>query len=119
MFGLSPQEKLIRKMKRSGVTVTGDVTEITERSLQEEWQWMQEIAGVELPDFMNPMTNPDGRSIMVTVTYRTKEGTEEKMYLRVKDASPYQVGASLNVRYLYEKKENAYLAIPESEIKSR
>ncbi len=37
MFGLSRQEKIMRKMKKSGVTVIGEITEISQGNIITEF----------------------------------------------------------------------------------
>lgn len=98
MFGLSRQEKLMRKMKKSGITVTGEITEI--------------FKGNILPEFLQQITGRNEQGIVIHVKYKTKENTDEEMLMNVKDESPYTVGSPFTVRYIFFN--NHFIALPES-----
>lgn len=99
MFGLSRQEKLMRKMKKSGITTIGEITEISQRDAVTEF--LNQLFCVE---------NEQG--IVIHVKYKTNENTEEEMLMKVPDASPYTVGNPFTVRYIFFN--NHFIAFPES-----
>ncbi len=99
MFGLSRQEKIIRKMKKSGVTVIGEITEISQGNI--------------ITEFLNQLfCRKNKQETIVHVTYRTSDNTEEEMLMNVKDVSSYHVGSQFTVKYIFL--DNHFIAFPEN-----
>lgn len=98
MFGLSKQEKIMRKMKKSGVTATGEITEISQGNI--------------ITEFLNQLfCRENEKETIVHVKYRTSDNTEE-MLMNVKDVSSYHVGSQFTVRYIFL--DNHFIAFPEN-----
>ena len=99
MFGLSRQEKIMRKMKKSGITTTGEITKISQKDI--------------FAEFLNQLfCGKNEQGIIIHVKYKTNENTEEEMLMNVKDASSYTVGSPFTVRYIFF--DNRFIAFPES-----
>lgn len=102
MFTTNSYHRLLKKMKRSGICVMGTVTGITEGHVFS--QDVREIFGeTEI-------------STLVTVSYKTRQNTDEVMILRFseRENNPYAVGDVVEVRYLFEN--GHYQAIPEKNL---
>lgn len=93
---------LVKKMKRSGVCAVGTVTEITKKDC--------------LPEEVRAILGTAEPSVVVTVSYKTQQNTDEVMLLSVSEKAnnPYAVGETVAVRYLLEN--GHYVAIPEKDL---
>lgn len=99
MFTTNRYHRLLKKMKRSGICAMGTVSEITK--------------GYVFPEDVREIFGETEISTLVTVSYKTRQNTDEVMILRFseKENNPYAVGDVVEVRYLFEN--GHYQAIPE------